>query len=135
MISFSDHGRAEPLNSSKSGTFLERVAAHLRVLPGSAAAINAEVNDSRMSGTVSAITARAFSDCLARAPRTGRAPNFLDVPWPSVRAPFPLLKVSRLFGTLVSGYDPRWSVLILFFYYIDSRCSSTAITIYRDASL
>jgi hypothetical protein len=58
MISFSDHGRAEPLNSSKSGTFLEQVAAHLQVLPGSAAAINAEVNDSRMSGTVSAITPR-----------------------------------------------------------------------------
>jgi hypothetical protein len=27
MISFSDHGRAEPLNSSKSGIFLEEVAA------------------------------------------------------------------------------------------------------------
>jgi hypothetical protein len=30
MINFSDHGRTEPLNSSKSGTFLEQVAARLR---------------------------------------------------------------------------------------------------------
>jgi hypothetical protein len=30
MMSFSDHGRAEPLNSSKAVTFIEHVAAHLR---------------------------------------------------------------------------------------------------------
>jgi hypothetical protein len=30
MISFSDHVRAEPLNSSKAGTFLEQVAARLQ---------------------------------------------------------------------------------------------------------
>jgi len=42
----------------------------------------------------------------------------------------PRREVSRVLGTLVSDYDPRWSVLILFFYHIDSRCSSRAMTTY-----